>query len=57
MDKSGCGYDVFHTGDKTSWCFEVRNYDGVLIGEGFNIASKEQAIACAKQFIQWVLLK
>lgn len=49
--------DVFHTGDGTSWCFEVHDDKaGKLLGEGYNFDSAKSAETAAKKFSDWCVL-
>lgn len=45
---------IYHTGDGTAWCFEVRDGSGNLIGESHDGFEKaESALHNARNFARW----
>jgi len=45
-------YSIFHTGDGTSWVFEI-SYKGKLIGEGHGLPDHESALQAIKTFCSY----
>ncbi len=48
----GCEIDIFHTGDGTAWCFEIRK-DGRLIDE--SNANHDSEESCREDAMKFVL--